>query len=96
MPPIHDNPFGPCAPTVLREPIDRLRAGRDLSQDQAHAAFTLIMQGSCPDVEIAENLKKKKIKSEFAPNEDQKRLEELLNFSNRKLSKLYLNHVDKH
>ncbi len=56
MPPIHDNPFGPCAPTVLREPIDRLRAGRDLSQDQAHAAFTLIMQGSCPDVEIAELL----------------------------------------
>lgn len=56
MPPIHDNPFGPCAPTVLREPIDRLRAGCDLSQDQAHAAFTLIMQGSCPDVEIAELL----------------------------------------
>lgn len=45
MPPIHDNPFGPCAPTVLREPIDRLRAGHDLSQDQAFHAFTLIMQG---------------------------------------------------
>jgi anthranilate phosphoribosyltransferase len=56
MPPIHDNPFGPCTPTMLREPVERLRAGHDLSQEQAHAAFTLIMQGGCPDGEIAELL----------------------------------------
>ena len=56
MPPIHDNPFGPCTPTMLREQVERLRAGHDLSQEQAHAAFTLIMQGGCPDGEIAELL----------------------------------------
>jgi anthranilate phosphoribosyltransferase len=56
MPPIHDNPFGPCEPTILREPIAQLRSGHDLTQDLAQGAFTLIMQGSCPDGEIAELL----------------------------------------
>jgi anthranilate phosphoribosyltransferase len=41
---------------MLREQVERLRAGHDLSQEQAHAAFTLIMQGGCPDGEIAELL----------------------------------------
>jgi len=56
MPPTHDNPFGPCTPTMLRGPIEHLRSGHDLGQDQAYAAFTLIMQGGCPDGEIAELL----------------------------------------
>jgi hypothetical protein len=54
----------------------------------------IFLEDYAPDVEIAKNPKKKKIKSEFTPNADQKLLEELLNFSNSKLSKLYLNHVD--
>jgi hypothetical protein len=54
----------------------------------------IFLEAYVPDVENAENPKKKKIKSEFSPNADQKLLEELLNFSNSKLSKLYLNHVD--
>ncbi len=50
------NPLGPCDPTVLTEQIALLRQGGALSEAGARDAFTLIMQGACPDVEIAELL----------------------------------------
>lgn len=56
MTPTPDNPFGPCTPTVLAAPIEQLRREGVLDEGATHDAFACIMQGGCPDAEIAELL----------------------------------------